>query len=250
VSASTYPVLIDTFPSYRDYSFFVVEDEIVFVDRERRVVDVVPAGPRTRFSGHVTGGGSSGLSGSNAAAIDLPADDIRIVQRVLIERGLLGGEADGVFGPQTREALMTYQRQQGIQVSGSIDARTVSSLGVSNRLSAQASQSLQAQSTTAGQQGQAGQPLNQQNATGQSPNQQNVQSPAPSNNQATNAPASQSTQQPSTTTGQAPPAQQNTTGQAQPQTSNGNSAPLNQTASPPHQPSLGSQPAQNSTSNR
>ena len=39
--------LIDTFPAYRDYSFFVVEDEIVFVDRDRRVVDVVPAGPRS-----------------------------------------------------------------------------------------------------------------------------------------------------------------------------------------------------------
>jgi len=147
VSASTYPVLIDTFPAYRDYSFFVVDDEIVFVDRERRVVDVVPAGPRTRFSAHVTGGGSTSSSGGSVATVDLPADDMRIVQHVLIERGLLSGEADGILGPQTREALMTYQRQQGIQVSGSIDARTVTSLGVSNRLSAQASQSLQTQST-------------------------------------------------------------------------------------------------------
>jgi hypothetical protein len=32
VAISTFPVLIETFPQYRDYSFFVVEDEIVFVD--------------------------------------------------------------------------------------------------------------------------------------------------------------------------------------------------------------------------
>jgi len=51
VSASTFPALIDTFPAYRHNSFFVVEDEVVFVDRDRRIVDVVPAGPRARFSG-------------------------------------------------------------------------------------------------------------------------------------------------------------------------------------------------------
>jgi peptidoglycan hydrolase-like protein with peptidoglycan-binding domain len=142
VSTSTYPALIDTFPAYRDDRFFVVEDEVVFVDRDRRIVDVVPAGPRTRFSG--------GGHGNNAA-IDLPPDDIRVVQRALIERGLLHGEADGVLGPKTREAISALQRQQGIQVSGSIDARTVSSLGVSSRLSQQANQSIgQSQSSTAG----------------------------------------------------------------------------------------------------
>jgi len=142
VSASTFPALIDTFPAYRDNSFFVVDDEVVFVDRDRRIVDVVPAGPRTRFSGAGGVGGSGGGvgSGGTMAAIDLPPDDVRVVQRVLIERGLLQGEADGILGNQTREAITVYQRQMGLQVTGSIDARTVSSLGVSARLSQQANQ--------------------------------------------------------------------------------------------------------------
>src|SRR5437879_3716490 len=186
VSVSTFPALIDTFPAFRDHSFFVVDDEIVFVDRDRRVVDVVPAGPRTRFSG-----GGHG-SGGGVAAIDLPPDDIRVVQRVLIERGLMHGEADGFLGPQTREAITVFQRQQGIEVTGSIDARTVSSLGVSARLSQQANQSIgQSQSSMTGTQSsttgsqtptpgqgqagtgqaQTGQQPNQQNATGQAPNQ-------------------------------------------------------------------------------
>nr|WP_249809979.1 peptidoglycan-binding domain-containing protein [Bradyrhizobium sp. 139] len=46
------------------------------------------------------------------------------------------GEADGVLGTRTREALITFQRQQGIQASGSIDTRTVSTLGGSNKISA------------------------------------------------------------------------------------------------------------------
>ena len=51
---------------------------------------------------------------------------------------------------KTREAITVYQRQQGIAVTGSIDMRTVSSLGVSGRLSQQASQSIQSQSSSTG----------------------------------------------------------------------------------------------------
>jgi peptidoglycan hydrolase-like protein with peptidoglycan-binding domain len=227
-SVSTYPALVNVFPAYRDDSFFVAEDEVAFVDRDRHIVNVVPAGPRTRFSGGDHGSG---------AAVDLPPDDIRIVQRVLIERGLLHGEADGVLGPETREAVSAFQRQQGIEVTGSIDTRTVSSLGVSGRLSQQANQSIsQSQSSPtstqtsrtghgragAGQ-AQTGQPqLSQQNATGQAPNQ--------TTGQATNPPAQQSQ---SSTTGQSTAANQsNTTGQAAPRTQSGNKPTANENAAP------------------
>ena len=44
VRVSAYPELIDVFPYYRDDSFFVTEDEIVFIGPDRRIVDVVPIG--------------------------------------------------------------------------------------------------------------------------------------------------------------------------------------------------------------
>lgn len=44
VSVSDYPELLDVFPYYRGDSFFVAEDEIVFVGSDRRIVDVVPFG--------------------------------------------------------------------------------------------------------------------------------------------------------------------------------------------------------------
>jgi hypothetical protein len=254
VSVSSYPALIDVFPAYRDYSFFVVEDEVVFVDRERRIVDVVPARPRTRFS--------SGRGGSSSVAIiDLPPDDIRIVQRVLIERGLLHGEADGILGPQTREAITVYQRQQGFEVTGSIDARTVSSLGVSSRLSQQASQSIQSQSTTTGAQtsttGQGQTGTGQAQTGQQQPSQQNAggQASNPNAGQAANTPPAQQNP-PSTTTGQAPgtaPSQSNTTGQAAPQTPGTNQPTSSQNTSSGQTSGAGSttsQPAQNSSPNR
>jgi hypothetical protein len=223
-SVSTYPALIDVFPAYRDDSFFVVEDEVVIVDRDRRIVDVVPVGPRARFA---DGGSSSGQASGHVAAVDLPPDDIRIIQRVLIDRGLLHGDADGVWGPETREAITEYQRQQGIAVTGSIDMRTVSSLGVSGRLSQQAHQSIQSQSssndaqtstgaqTTTGQgQGQSGemnQPSNQQNATGQTLKQNSGQAQKPT----------------SSATGQSMPGQSNTTGQANRSSQSGSSSTTN-----------------------
>jgi peptidoglycan hydrolase-like protein with peptidoglycan-binding domain len=52
---------------------------------------------------------------------------------VLIDRGF-DVEVDGVFGTRTRQALITFQRRQGLQATGSIDTRTVAKLGVQDRV--------------------------------------------------------------------------------------------------------------------
>ncbi len=109
VAISTFPILIETFPQYRDYSFFVVEDEIVFVDRGHKVVDVVPVGPRARFS--------RGSSGSSAVvAVDLSEPEIREVQQVLITRGFLHGRVTGVLehrNPRSPDRLPAQGRLRG-----------------------------------------------------------------------------------------------------------------------------------------
>ena len=51
---------------------------------------------------------------SATGALNLSESEIREVQQVLIQRGLLTGEADGVLGPRTQEALISFQRQQGL----------------------------------------------------------------------------------------------------------------------------------------
>jgi hypothetical protein len=212
VSVSAFPALIDTFPSFRDNSFFIVEDEIVFLDRDRRVADVVPVGPRARFSRNFGGsGGSSVGGGGSVAALNLSPAEIREVQLVLIDRGLLTGEADGVLSTRTQEALVSFQRQQGFEASGRIDTRTVASLGLSNKIGQQSGQSTSgSQSSTVGQ----SQTGSQQNTTGQASGQANA--PAPQNQSTTGQAGGQGqggAQQPSAQ--QQQPAQQNT--QAAPQ---------------------------------
>jgi len=225
VSVSAFPALIDVFPRFRDHSFFVVDDEIVFLDRDRRVVDVVPAGPRTRFSRASVGGGGG------AASLNLSQTEIREVQQVLIDRGFLTDQADGVLTDRTREALISFQRQQGIETTGSVDTRTVASLGLSNRIGQQSSQTTSgSQSSTAGQ----SQTGTQQNTTGQASGQANA--PMPQNQSTTGQAGGQAqggTQQPSAQ--QQPPAQQNTQAAPQNQSTVGQSG--NQPAANQNMPS-------------
>jgi hypothetical protein len=125
VSVSTFPILIETFPRYRDYSFFVVEDEIVFVNHSHEIVDVIPVGGGGHFARSSTG---------TTVAVDLSEPEIREIQLVLIRRGYLHGDADGIWGPDTREALITFQRKEGFEASGHIDTRTVTALGLEGKV--------------------------------------------------------------------------------------------------------------------
>jgi hypothetical protein len=121
------PALIEINPAWRGHQYFVVRDEIVIVDRSRKIVAMVPVG---------SSGGAQLKGGGGAGALSLSPDQIRQVQIVLKERGF-DVEVDGVLGPRTTRALTTFQRQQGFQVTGRIDNQTITALGLSNMTGAQ-----------------------------------------------------------------------------------------------------------------
>ena len=74
------------------------------------------------------------LSQGNGASgpINLSRDELRQVQMVLKEKGFDVGAVDGVPGPRTRNALLAFQRRQGLEVTGKIDQPTMTALGVTN----------------------------------------------------------------------------------------------------------------------
>jgi hypothetical protein len=162
------PTLIEIYPQWRGHQYFVVRDEIVIVDRSRKVVAVVPVGS--------SGGGAARLDSTRGAAppqgdvavLNLAPDEIRQVQMVLKQKGFFRGEPDGVLGPRTTQALIAFQRQQGFEASGRIDSRTVTALGMSN-LSGQQSNQGGSQPSTTGQGGDATQqpPAAQDRGAGQ-----------------------------------------------------------------------------------
>ena len=54
----------------------------------------------------------------------LSRDDVRQAQHRLKTKGLYDGRIDGVIGPQTREALRRYQKDNGLAETARLDAPT------------------------------------------------------------------------------------------------------------------------------
>jgi peptidoglycan hydrolase-like protein with peptidoglycan-binding domain len=86
------------------------------------------SGPEHRASDR-SGVGDTSMSGVSFQR----THDVIELQRALSARGFDPGPIDGVMGPQTRRALMSYQRQHNLAASGSLDRDTVASLGWKQR---------------------------------------------------------------------------------------------------------------------
>jgi peptidoglycan hydrolase-like protein with peptidoglycan-binding domain len=57
-------------------------------------------------------------------------DKVKAIQEALKNKGFDPGAADGVVGPRTGQALREFQKSQNLQVTGRIDDKTASALGV------------------------------------------------------------------------------------------------------------------------
>ena len=59
------------------------------------------------------------------AAAALSKDDIRDAQLELRHSGLYNGSLDGVIGPQTKQALVRFQKENGLEQTATLDALTM-----------------------------------------------------------------------------------------------------------------------------
>ena len=125
------PAFVEIFPQFRGHKFFVMRDDIVIIDKTRKIVSVVPVGSSTQGAAqHDTGHGAAQVGGGGA--LNLGSEQIREVQMMLIQQGFDIEEANGVLDESTIQALIVFQRQQGFEATGQIDNQTVSALGLSN----------------------------------------------------------------------------------------------------------------------
>ncbi len=53
------------------------------------------------------------------------------VQAALMRFGYFNGDIDGIRGPQTRAAITSYQKAQGLPQTGRMDIDTLTRLGIS-----------------------------------------------------------------------------------------------------------------------
>jgi len=72
-------------------------------------------------------GDNQNVYGSNDQDVD---STVAVAQQQLGRLGYYRGETDGAFGPATRSALMQYQNDHGLRVTGSLTADTLRTLGL------------------------------------------------------------------------------------------------------------------------
>lgn len=58
-------------------------------------------------------------------------DTVRTIQRKLKNWGYYKGTIDGIFGPQTKEAVKYFQRKNGLKADGIVGDKTLAALGMS-----------------------------------------------------------------------------------------------------------------------
>jgi peptidoglycan hydrolase-like protein with peptidoglycan-binding domain len=68
---------------------------------------------------------TSGPSQHPQAVANLSKNDITEAQLELRHSGLYYGSLDGVIGPQTKQALVRFQKDNGLEQTGTLDAHTM-----------------------------------------------------------------------------------------------------------------------------
>ena len=73
------------------------------------------------------------VSQSSAASVAWGSrgDQVRLVQQKLRQYGYMDGAADGVFGKETYDAVVWFQRKNGLTVDGVVGSATAAALGIS-----------------------------------------------------------------------------------------------------------------------
>src|SRR5690242_5889560 len=61
---------------------------------------------------------------------NLSSNQIRQAQQALDQKGFKAGNADGKLGPETKQALQSFQQSQRLQVTGQLDQQTMAQLGI------------------------------------------------------------------------------------------------------------------------
>lgn len=72
------------------------------------------------------------LPQASAAVVALGSrgEQVRQIQQRLIQYGYLSGSADGVFGQETYDAVLWFQRKNGLTADGKVGSATAAALGI------------------------------------------------------------------------------------------------------------------------
>lgn len=73
---------------------------------------------------------SNGSNRMNRSGMQANADEVKEVQQKLKTAGLYQGQIDGIDGPETKQALQQFQKQNGLHQTGRLDHQTLAKLNI------------------------------------------------------------------------------------------------------------------------
>ncbi len=73
-----------------------------------------------------------GISAAGLSKIGSRSDEVTAVQQALKEKGYYDYTVDGIFGTRTRAAVISFQRDNGLQPDGIAGEKTLKALGVTS----------------------------------------------------------------------------------------------------------------------
>jgi peptidoglycan hydrolase-like protein with peptidoglycan-binding domain len=80
--------------------------------------------------GHIGANGRTAQEPKRAYQQAPTSDRYREIQHALAEKGFFKGEENGVWGPESVEALKTFQREQNLNATGKLDSVSLIALGL------------------------------------------------------------------------------------------------------------------------
>lgn len=97
---------------------------IVSFQRKNKLKADGVVGPQTRKALGISGT----ATGATGAKVN---EEVRVAQQKLKQWGYYKGTVDGIYGSQTRQAIISFQRKNGLKADGIIGAQTRKALGIS-----------------------------------------------------------------------------------------------------------------------
>jgi len=73
---------------------------------------------------------AAAVLGAGANLLAQGSEPVRQAQQALKDKGFDPGPVDGLYGPQTRGAVLNYQKKNNIEANGRLGGETYESLGV------------------------------------------------------------------------------------------------------------------------
>lgn len=73
-----------------------------------------------------------GITVSALSKIGSQSEEVRSIQQALKDKGYFNSNVDGIFGTKTKNAVISFQKDNGLTADGVVGSQTLKALGLSN----------------------------------------------------------------------------------------------------------------------